>query len=637
MLAAIRAFAKSWVAALLIGLLIVSFAIFGIRDVFRSRVSNAVITAGSRSVSANDFRREFDAMRKRAEQQMGQPVTTEVAAANGVDREVLQGLATREAFAELMRRIGVRPSDKLVAEQIAKIPVFFNPVSGSFDKQLYLQKLAQNDLTPDKFEDALRNELAGQHVIGALTSSFMLPRAYTALASIFALESRDISYLNLDPSSVPPPAPPTDAQLQAFMKENASQLMLPEFRALTVVRFSPQQFGANLPVDEAEVRKRYDFRKDTLATPEARSLVQIPAKDAAAAQAISARLQHGEAPAALAKSVGVDAITYDNKPQAAIADRKLAAAAFQMQPGQVSVIQGDLGTAVVKVLAVTPGKAVSFEEARPAIEAEIRKDAAAEKVYALTQAYDDAHQKGANLGEAAQKAGVTPTSIGPVTRDGRDGQAQPVQGVDPKLLDTAFRLPVGGESEIVDAGGGEYFAVRVDKVIPPAMPPFASIKPMLTQAWMTRQLVTSLQAKAEGLADRVRKGESMEAVGASAGVKLVHVPGVNRQTGQQNPLLSQETLGNAFAVKPGGVFVANGRNAIVVGRVDAIRPGDPATLARMTEVARPRMSAAVFSEFGSAAEASARQKVKVSIDYNRARAAIGLPPLTTTGKPEPAK
>jgi peptidyl-prolyl cis-trans isomerase D len=129
MLAAIRAFAKSWIAAVLIGLLIVSFAVFGIRDVFRGHVSNAVITAGSRTVTANDFRREFDMFRKRAEQQMGQPVTAEVAAENGLDRQVLQGLATRESFAELLHRMGIRPSDKLIVEQIAKIPAFFNPVS----------------------------------------------------------------------------------------------------------------------------------------------------------------------------------------------------------------------------------------------------------------------------------------------------------------------------------------------------------------------------------------------------------------------------------------------------------------------------------------------------------------------------
>ena len=637
MLSAFRVFAKSWVAAVLIGLLIVAFAVFGIRDVFGHRISNAVITAGARTLTATDFRHEFDLLRKRAEQDGGQPLTAEAAAANGLDRQVLQGLATREGFAELLRRMGVHPSDKLVAEQLAKIPAFFNPVSGQFDKQQYQQRLAQNDLTPDKFEAALRDEVAEQHLVGALTNALLVPRAYAAMAAIYGLEARDISYLNLTPASVPPPAPPTDAQLAAFMKENAARLILPEFRVLTVVRFSPQLAGANLPVDEAEVRKRYEFRKDTLSTPETRSLAQIPAKDAATAQAVSARLQKGEAPQAVAKAIGVDAIAYDNKPQSAIADRKLAAAAFQMQPGQVSVVQGDLGLAVVKLNGVTPGKTVSFEEARPGLEAELRKDAAAEKVYGLTQAYDDAHQKGANLTEAAQKAGVTPTTIGPVSRDGRDPQGQPVGGLSQKLVDTAFGLPSGGESEVVQAGDGEYFAVRVEKIIPPAMPALASIKPQLTQVWMMQHLVQALQAKADALAARVTKGETLEAVAASSGVQLVRAPGVDRQNGEQNPLMSQEILANAFGRKPGEVFTARGRNGIVVGKVEAVRPGDLQALARLTEQARPQMTATVFREIGDSAEAAARQKVKVSIDYNRAREAIGLQPLNAKGQPEPAK
>lgn len=637
MLSAIRAFAKSWVAAVLIGLLIVSFAIFGIRDVFRGRISNAVITAGSRTLTSADFRHEFDAMRKRAEQEMGQPVSAELAAANGLDRQVLQGLSTREAFAELLRRMGIRPADKLVAEQIAKIPAFYNSVSGKFDKQDYLQRLAQNDLTPEKFERALRDETAEQHFVGALSNGFLVPRAYSAMAAIFALESRDVSYLSVDPTSAPKPATPSDAQLTAFMKENAAQLTLPEFRILTVVRFSPQLVGANLPVDEAEVRKRYDFRKDTLSKPETRSLLQVPAKDAATAQAIAARLQKGEPAAAVAKSLGVDAIAYDDKPQSAIPDHKLAQAAFQLQPGQVSTVQGDLGLAVVKVTSVTPGKTVSFEEARPAIEAELRKDAAAEKVYAQTQAYDDAHQKGANLSEAAQKAGVAATTLGPISRDGHNPQGQPAQGLPPKLLDTAFGLPSGGESDVVEAGSGEYFAVRVEKVIPPAMPSLDSIKPQLTQAWMMRQLVQAMQAKAEALAARANKGESLAAIAASSGVQLIHATGIDRQSGEQNPLMSPDILANAFGRKPGEIFTARGKNAIVVGKVDAIRPGDPATLARITEQTRPQMTSTIFREIGGSAEAAARQKVKVTVDYNRAREAIGLPALNAKGQSEPAK
>jgi peptidyl-prolyl cis-trans isomerase D len=228
-------------------------------------------------------------------------------------------------------------------------------------------------------------------------------------------------------------------------------------------------------------------------------------------------------------------------------------------------------------------------------------------------------------------------TLGPVSRDGRDPQGQPVQGLSQKLLDTAFGLPPGGESELVDAGGGEYFAVRVDKIVPPAMPPLAAVKPQLTRAWMMGQLVDALQAKADALAARVRKGESLEAVGASDGVKLVHAKAVDRRSAQQNPLMSPDILAQAFGGKPGEIFVARGRNSIVVGRVDAIRPGDPAALAKMTETSRPQMSRALMGEFGGGAEAAARQSVKVKIDYNRAREAIGLPPLKAESKPEPAK
>jgi peptidyl-prolyl cis-trans isomerase D len=638
MLAAIRVFAKSWVAAVLIGLLIVSFAVFGIRDVFKGHVSDAVIVAGSRTVSSADFKREFDAYKGRLEQQVGQPIPLEVAVANGLDRRVLEGLAAREAFADLIQKIGVRASDKLIASEIAKIPAFFDQVTGRFDKVAYQRRLAENGLTPPRFEQVMRDEISQQQVASGMVAGMRTPRAYAALAAIYTLEGRDIGYLTIEPQSVPAPAPPTDAQLAAFVKENAAQLTRPEFRVLTVVRFSPTQVAANLPVDEAELKKRFDFRKDTLSAPETRTVIQIPAKDQAAATQIAARLAKGEDPAAVAKAMGVEPIAYDNKPQSAIADRKVAAAAFAMPAGQTAPVQGDLGMAVVKVVAVTPGKAVTLDQVRPALEAEIRKDAAAEKVYALTQAYDDAHQGGAGLAAAAQKAGVPSVTIGPLTQQGRDMQGQPVSGLTQKLVETAFALPAGGESEVEDAGGGEYFAVRVEKVIPPAIPPLAEIKPQLTRFWMMREIGKRMEAKAEGLAARVRKGESLETVAASAGAKVSKLPGLDRQNAAQNTLVSQDVLAKAFTSKLGDVFVAeNGRFGVVVGKLEAIHSGDVPTLARMAENLRPQMTTALYSELGDTAHIAARHKVKVQIDPARARSALGLEPLESKADGKPAK
>jgi peptidyl-prolyl cis-trans isomerase D len=636
MLAAIRRFAKSWVATLLFGLLIVSFVVFGIgnRSVFQQRVSNAVIVAGDRQVSRAAFKREFDRFKTRVEQQVGQPITPEIAAANGLDRQVLQGLAANEAFASVLTKIGVRPSDRLIADQIKKIPAFFDQVSGRFDEKAFKQKLAENGLTPPAFDAELRDDITQGHVGSGLVAGLRAPRAYAALAAIYGTESRDIGYFVVEPASVAQPTPPTDAQLTQFMKENAQRLTRPELRVLTVVRFSPAAVSASIPVDPAELQKRFDFRKDTLSTPETRSVIQVPAKDPASAAAIAQRLAKGEDPATVAKAAGVEAISYAGKPQSAIPDKKIAAAAFATPAGQVATVKGDLGLAVVKVLAVTPGKAVTLDQVRPALEAEIRKEAAAEKVYALTQAYDDAHQSGATLAQAATKAGVPSITLGPMTQQGRDAQGQPVPGLSQKLMETAWALPAGGESEVEEAGDGEYFAVRVEKITPPAMPALAEIRPMLAQAWTQRELASRMQTRADELAARVRKGESLDVVASSAGSAVTHLPGIDKQNAGKNPTLSQDMMAKTFTSKPGDVFTAPFSHfAYVVGKLEGVHTADAGTLARSTDQIRPQMSVAFFREIGETAKLAARQKVKVTIDANNAREAIGLEPLDAKTAP----
>ena len=637
MLAQFRTFAKSPAAAVLLVLLIASFAVFGIRDVFKGKaVSSSVITAGSRTVSQADYKREFDGYKSRVEQESRQEIPLDVAVANGLDKQVMNGVAAREAFSEFLTKIGVRPSDNLVAMEIQKNPGFFDPLTGKFDKTGFERKLAENNLTPLRFDALIRDQLAQQQAVAGLAAGLRAPRAYTALAAIYGLENRDVGYFAVEPSSVPAPPAPTDAQLIAFMKSIASQITRPEFRTVTVVRFSPAQVGANLPVDPAELKKRFDFRKDTLSTPETRTVIQIPVRNPAAAQQVGQALAKGQDPAAVAKAAGVEAVVYSNKPETAIADRKVAKAAFALAPGQVAPVQGDLGPAIIKVVTATPGHPVTLEDVRPQLEAEIRKDAAKQKTYDLTQVYEDAHEAGSNLAQAAQKAGVAPVTLPPLSKEGRDLQGQPVPGLSQKLVDTAFGLPAGGESEIVEEGNGDYFAVRVEKITPPAMIPLEEIRPKVVAAVTNAEIMKRMQARADELAARVKKGESLDAVAASAGQKVVHVTGVDRQTAGQNTQVSQDLLGKAFGAKPGEVFTAeNTHFGLVVGKLEVVRPGDVAVQAQMAEQMRQPMSQALFREIGETAQVAARKFVKVQVNPAMARSALGLPPLETTDAAKP--
>lgn len=626
MITLIRAFAKSWVALLLIGLLIISFAVFGVGDVFRTPVPTEVVKAGNRTVSVETFRSEWDRTRQNLQVQTGQQITNELAVQERLDVRLLQSLADRQAVAALIERIGLRPSDALITAEIQKIPAFFDQLSGRFDRRLYQDALARNKMTPAMFEQSIRDDIAQSHLASGLVDGLRPPRAYGALAVVFAQESRDVLAFNVGPAAVEAPRPPSDSQLTEFMKANSEQLMRPEFRVLSVVRFSSAQVAGQVKVTEADVRRQFEFRKDALNRPETRSLIQIPARDAGIARGLADRLGKGEDPAAVARSAGVEPVIYTDKPRSAVVDEKVAQAAFAMAQGEVRIVQGDLGVAVLRVTGITPGRNVTLDEIRPMLEAEARKTAAAEKVYALSQAYDDAHAGGATLNEAAAKAGVTVTTVGPVAEQGFDPTGRPVPGLSPRLIETAFRLPQGGESQIEEEAQGESFVVRVDRIIPRALPPLDEVRQPLARAWMNQEMAKRVRAKGESLAEQVRKGQDITAVAASIGARPARLAGLTRQGAGQGGPLSQEGFGAAFQATKGGVFVAANPAAfaVTVGRVETITPPAVADNARSVEDVRPQLGMAIFEELGAELPRYARSVLKVETSLELARQALGV-------------
>ena len=627
MLAFMRKFAKSWLALLLFVPLLIGFAVFGVnKDLLAGGTSNFVVKAGSRTVTAYDFKREFDSYKEQLEQRFQQPITAELAQEQGLDRRVLEQLAYRESLDELLSRMGLRASDKMLTEQLRQAPRFFNQVTGEFDEAKYRAALAERGLTPATFEGILTDEMRRNQFISAAVAGLQAPRAYSAIGGMFALEQRDVAYFTVTPASVGAVATPTDAEITAWVKTNVPNL--PEIRRFTVVRFNTKDFEPKVTVTEAEVQKQFDFMKDSLSKPELRSVVQIPARDAGQAAAIVARLQKGDDPSAVAKAFGVTAVTFADKPRTSFSDPAVATAAFALPSGAVSApLKGAFGLTVIKVTKVTPGNIATLAEHRAEIEAKIRGDLAGSKISDISKVYEDAHEAGATLPEAAAKAGVPTTVFGPVTADGRGMDGKPIAGLSPAILKAAYEQTQGGESDILEAAEGEYFAVRVDAIVAPARPPLAAIRPQVVQNMIRMRQADAMKARAEALVARIRKGESLEAVAASAGATVVRVTGVSRATLQAHEALGRELVGGLLQAKKGDPFTAAAPNfSVAVAVVTAIRAGDPAQVAQATEQARPQFTQEMFGDIGESARSYARKKLKTRTDLTRARMAIGIDP-----------
>jgi peptidyl-prolyl cis-trans isomerase D len=628
------------------GALILVFLILGVGgggrlpDLFRGTRPDAVAVAGSHSLDSRDFRRIYEQQKTRLEEQTKQTYTSDFLVQNGFDQQLLNDLALDQAFTEMLARAGVSPGPALVDAEIKKLPWAFDRVTGKFSERQFTQALAQQGVTPREAQAEFTDELAQRHFTYAIEAGFRVPRTYAALNALAGLENRDVSFFVLDPRVVPQPSAPTDAELVLFMREHAAQITRPEMRVITIARFSAKALEPTVTVDDAAIAKEFTFRKESLSTPERRTVIQIPVKTTAQGAAVTDRLGKGEDPAVIANSMGVQPITYADQPLSAIADRKIAATAFAMKPGEVKgPVQGDLGIAVIDVVKVAPGSEASLATSRSKIEADLRAKMAADKAYELSQKFDDTHQAGANVADAARQAGVTAITVGPVTAGGLDTEGKPNPLLTDKILKSAFSRNAGEDTDIEDAGPGEYFALKVDKVIPPALPPLDEIKPQLTRAYMSEKFLQALKGKANVLMDLMRNGATIDQVAAQVGAHVVRQTGMQRISAEKFKAMGRDFLEGVFTAKPKGVFAAPALNGVFIGRIDAVRPGDVAAMARVTEAIRGQLAQDYLRDMMSSVKSAARQDIKVTVNLNLARQAIGVDPAQfakTAGKPGPA-
>lgn len=626
MISSFRDFAKSkWAMALLVVLALSLLITGGTQmDVFSSLGPRHVISAGDRSVDQAEFRADFDRVRKNIEQQQGRPVTVEDLVNENVHVQYLESQTQRLGFMAWAWKAGIRPGKELIAKQIRQIPAFFSEITGKFDEERYAQQLAQLGLTPQQAEREVRDEYMQRHYAAALFAGTRTPRVYGALIATQALEQRDGRWFRVTQDMAGRAGTPTDAQLTAFLNENGEQLRRPELRTLSVVVFGNAP-GQEVEVTEAQVQERFNFRKDALSLPERRTFTVITAPSQAVAQTVAQALRGGQSAQAAAQAAGLQPTAYDETPRSAVPDPAVAAAAFGLPGAGVSnPVQARVGFAVVAVTDVLPAEPATLDGVREAIVQELRGEAERKLVFDRVQRFETARGQGRTLEQAVAEVGARVLPIADVSRDGRTVAGGQVNAP-PVIFETAWSLSQGGVSDVVDAGNGQYFAVRVDAIKPAALPPLAEVREDLTRAWIQRENNRLLRAKADELAGRLRAGEDIVAVARSVGAELVVRTGVQQDEATQTAI-GRGALTGLFGQGKGQAFAeVNSETDFVVGVTDAIRAPAPALAAPIAERIRPRVGQDLANGLGDLAIGAGQTRVKAEYDVGLAREALGLP------------
>jgi peptidyl-prolyl cis-trans isomerase D len=629
MLSTIRKASRSWVAAILIGLLVISFALFGINDVFRGAIGNDLAVIDGKPVTQQEFRAEFDRMVKGASEQGQREVTTAEAREGGLDTRTLDQLVADRVFGAYTERLGIVPTEEQLQTAIAGIERFQDPQTRQFSQAAYQQALQELEMTPVDFESRVRVDLGRQMLLTAALAGMTTPKVLARQVLAYATERRDVTIIPVPATLVGGPATPTDAQVQALYNESREALMQPETRDLTLVSAEVAGFEAGVTIDEAQIRAVFEQRKDLLGTPARVSFVQIVAPDMTKARAAADRLRRGEPAEAVARALGLgEPLTYTDTPASDIRDGKVAGEVMKAGVGDVIAIDGSLGKAAVRITGVLPAVAANYEEFAASARQQFREQAAAQALTVATEAYDAAIEEGASVAEAARRAGFTVTAVKAVTAQGvdpRTGQPLPELAEAGPALAQAFGLAQGDATELSPAGADRYVALVVDAITPSAPPPLASIRAEVVQEWQRRDLAKRLEARGKELLEAAKKdGLEVAARAANLPVRTQPEPLQRGQGGQ--------ALTNAvFGAKAGEIVlapVANGVEYAVI-RVDRISRDDEAAAGDRLAQAGQQVQQSLQSDLVSLIQKLAAAFVDVKSYPERIAAAFGDAPSDT--------
>ena len=654
MLQKLRDKTSGWIATVILGLLIIPFAFFGMESYLSQRVDTYAARIAqpptwwtsapdvwpltllwkTHEIDSNEFRQRFETARMRARDEQGDAFDAKAFESVENKRKVLDAMIDEQVMRMTADRDRIVVSDNEVREAIQEVPDF--QVDGKFNADRYQMLLASQSppQTPRDFEQKIRDGLQYGLIPSRLALSAFVTDSEVDRVLRLLGEQRDVSFVAMPP--VPPDtAPVTPAQIEAWYKANASMYRRPETVRLEYVEVD----GGKLPppvIDEALLRKRYQEQSAKYTQAEQRSvshiLVQVAADaseaDKKAAEARANKLAtQARAPgadfAALAKANSDDAGSKDKGGDLGLMSKgglpgPFEDAAFAMQSGEVrGPVKSDFGWHVIKVNGIRAGNQQPFEAVRAQLETELQQSEGERAYNELTGKLVDAVYKNPSaLAPAAQALGLPVQTTEPFTRNGGAGIASDQKVVRAAFAETAIQDRTA--SDAIELAPNRSVIIRVLEHVPDAALPLASVTDRVVAAIRADRQRKAAEAAADALV-KAAKANGLAAAAASAKLAVAEANGMER--GSQLP--SPRAVEAFFNLpRPQGNRIPVGKVELggqyLVYAIRAVRDGD---LTRVSAEQRNQLREQLAQVAGGDAQKayvkSARAKYQIEVAEDR--------------------
>lgn len=466
MLQAIRDKTRGWIAYVIVAILVVPFALFGLYNYVGGGGPQVVANVDGEEIMRHQFDQAWQQRQADLRRVLGDQFDLSQLDTAVLRRDTLDELVDRQLLINFARDHGLQVSDADVVRAIRAQPVF--QVDGVFSSERYRAILAQNRLSAEQYESQLRRDLALDLVARSLgMGTFVNPRELERVVGL-QWQERQVGWIDLPQSAFASDEPLAESQIESFFTETADQYRAPEAVRLSYIVLDPAELAAQISVSDADIQARYQQLQDAAQAQSAREIRHILTESEDEILIVQEQLAEGAAFADVAQARSIDRGSATNGGALGLLQRgdleeAFEAVAWELDVGERSgPVQTSAGWHVIEVTNVREADLSPLSDMADGIAEELARAEADRLLFEQGNTLDTlAFDHPDSLEPAADALGVDIQSTDWVSRQ-HEGEGI---AAEPAVRNAAFSAAVlarGENSQLLELSEGRYAVVRVD-------------------------------------------------------------------------------------------------------------------------------------------------------------------------------
>ena len=479
---------SKFVMILLFLLIIPSFIFVGVSQNYFTESSQAVARVDGHDITQQDW---DNAHRAESDRLRAQNPNMDAKLLDSPEARyaTLEKLVRDRVLVAAAQKMHLTTTDSELVRTLQEIPAIaaLKKPDGSLDAEAYKALVGAQGMTPEGFEANLRKELALNQVLGSVTATSFATGAQLKQAMDALYQRREIQVARFDAAAFAPKVQANEADLKAFYEANTGLFKQPEEATVEYVQLDLAAVAAGISVSEDDLRTYYKENAQRLAGPEERRashiLINAP-KGAPAAEREKAKAKAEELLARVRKDTKsfADVAKKESQDPGSAPNggdlgyfghgamvKPFEEAVFRMRDGEISdVIESDFGYHIIELTGIKAPKVPSFEEMRPKLEADLRKQQAQRKFAEVAETFTNGvYEQSESLQPIADKLKLSIHKAEHVTRQVAPGAQGPLANA--RFLEALFSqdsLENKRNTDAVELAPSSLVAGRVVKYSP---------------------------------------------------------------------------------------------------------------------------------------------------------------------------